>query len=173
MFGPLGHNWNTVIWPWTAAMAALDILLFAGRQEFSLRDIVWTRGNAYHGATLALFGVLPALSFFNCWDSYLSAALYSGNITEAQIYTTDRAKAALPPGVTRHLVHTSDDTNVINLAQWAMADLHVAYPETRVFKAIARNVCGQLKDPSQLVVLIHERRMFLSKPETGYRCSEL
>lgn len=174
MFGPLGHNWNAIIWPWTAAMAALDILLFTGQQDFSLRDIVWTKGNAYHGAALALFGVLPALSFFNCWDSYLSSALYSGNITEAQIYTTDRGKAALPPGVSRYLVHTSDDTNVINLAQWAMADLHVtAYPETRVFKAIARNLCGQSKDPSQLVLLIHEQRMFFSKPETGYRCSEL
>ncbi len=174
MFGPLGHDWNSVIWPWTAAMAALDIVLFTGRQEFSLRDVVWTKSSPYHGATVVLFGILPVLSFFNYWDSYLSSALYSGNITEALIYTTDRGKAALPPGVTHYLVHTSDDTNVINLAQWAIEDLHVtAYPETRVFKAVARQVCSHLKDPTQLVLLIREHRMFRSKPETGYRCWEL
>jgi hypothetical protein len=78
MFGPFGHNWNSVIWPWTAAMAVLDVLLFAGNETFSLRDLVSTKGHAYHAAALALFGVLPALSFFNCWDSYLSSALYSG-----------------------------------------------------------------------------------------------
>jgi hypothetical protein len=71
-------------------------------------------------------------------------------------------------------VHTSPDTNVLNIQRWAIEDLHVTpYPETRVFKAIARNVCAQLNDPSQLVLLVREQRMFLSKPETGYRCSEL
>src|SRR5262249_26069368 len=27
MFGPFGHDWNFVIWPWTTAMAVFDILL--------------------------------------------------------------------------------------------------------------------------------------------------
>src|SRR5438552_2695726 len=29
MFGPLGLNWNNVVWPWTATMAMFDILLFS------------------------------------------------------------------------------------------------------------------------------------------------
>ena len=40
MFGPLGLNWNNIIWPWTVAMAVIDILLFNTKQEFSWRDIV-------------------------------------------------------------------------------------------------------------------------------------
>jgi uncharacterized membrane protein YphA (DoxX/SURF4 family) len=174
MFGPLGHDWNTIIWPWTAAMAVLDVLLFTGRDDFSLREIIWTKGHVYHGATLALFGVVPFLSFFNHWDSYLSAALYSGNLTEAQIYTTDAGTVALPPHMSRYLVRTSPDTNVLNIQRWAIEDLNVTpYPETRVYKAIARNMCGQLKDPAQLVLLVREQRLFGSKPETGYRCWEL
>ena len=64
MFGPAGHNWNNIIWPWTAAMALFDIVLFAGKVEFSLREIAWTQRHGYHAAVLILFAILPLLSFF-------------------------------------------------------------------------------------------------------------
>ena len=67
MFGPFGHDWNNVVWPWTAAMAVFDILLFAGA-EFSPRDVIWSNGHHLHRAALLLFAMLPALSFFNLWD---------------------------------------------------------------------------------------------------------
>jgi len=35
------------------------------------------------------------------------------------------------------------------------------------------DVCGRLRDPAQLVLIVRERRMFFSQPETGYRCVEL
>ena len=34
MFGPFGHNWNHIVWPWTAAMAVFDVLLFTGKHQF-------------------------------------------------------------------------------------------------------------------------------------------
>ena len=174
MFGPAGHDWNEAVWPWTAAMAAFDILLFAGAADVAPRDILWTPRSPCHAAALALFVAAPLLSFFNAWDSYLSAALYSGNVTEAQIYTTDAAKAALPATIARYLVHTSPDTNVINLQRWAFEDLRVApYPEARVFKSIAHSVCDQLPDRTRLVLIVKEQRMFFSRPETGYRCRDL
>jgi predicted DCC family thiol-disulfide oxidoreductase YuxK len=83
MFGPLGLNWNNIIWPWTAAMAVLDIVLFAGKQDFSWRDIVLCGRHRYHAGVFVVFIGLPLLSFINLWDSYLSAALYSGNSTQA------------------------------------------------------------------------------------------
>jgi hypothetical protein len=121
-----------------------------------------------------LFAILPLLSFCNLWDSYLSAALYSGNLTEAQIYTTDAGKASLPAVTSSYLVHTSPDTNVMNIQRWAIEDLNVTpYPETRVYKKIAKGVCNQLRDPAQLVLIVREQRMFWSRPELGYRCWEL
>lgn len=173
MFGPAGLDWNNVIWPWTTAMALFDILLFAGKAEFSFREVVWTT-HRYHTAVLVVFAIFPFLSFFNYWDSYLSAALYSGNLTEAQIYTTDAGKASLPAAIRSHLVHTSSDTNVLNIQRWAIEDLNVTpYPETRVYRKIAKGVCNQLRDPAQLVLIVREQRMFLSKPEAGYRCWQL
>jgi hypothetical protein len=53
---------------------------------------------------------------------------------------------SLPEGIKAYLVHTSDDTNVINIQRWVIEDLNVtSYPEARVYKKIG-------------------------KPETGYRC---
>jgi hypothetical protein len=174
MFGPAGLDWNNIVWPWTAAMAIFDILLFSNPPEFSWREIVWSRRDPCHAAAVALFAVLPALSFFNLWDSYLSSALYSGNLTEAQIYLTDAGKASLPAAIRSRLVRTSPDTNVLNLQRWAIEDLNVTpYPETRVYREIARQVCGDLRDPTQLVLIVREQRLFFSRPETGFRCFEL
>ena len=160
MFGPAGLDWNNVIWPWTTAMALFDILLFAGKAEFSFREVVWTT-HRYHAAVLVVFAIFPFLSFFNYWDLYLSAALYSGNLTEAQIYTTDAGKASLPAAIRSRLVHTSSDTNVLNIQRWAIEDLNVTpYPETRVYRRIAKDVCNQLRDPAQLVLIVREQRMF-------------
>jgi hypothetical protein len=35
------------------------------------------------------------------------------------------------------------------------------------------DVCGSLRDPAQLVLIVREQRMFFGKPETGHRCFEL
>ncbi|MGZ3329130.1 MAG: hypothetical protein ACXU85_18410, partial [Xanthobacteraceae bacterium] len=173
MFGPMGLDWNNIVWPWTAAMAIFDVLLFSGA-EFSWREIAWSGREPRHLAAIVLFAILPALSFFNRWDSYLSSALYSGNLTEAQIYLSDSGKASLPAAIAARAVHTSPDTNVLNLQRWAIADLNVTpYPETRVYEAIANSVCRKLHDPNQLVLIVREQRMFFSRPETGFRCSEL
>jgi hypothetical protein len=154
-------------------MAVFDILLFSGT-EFSWREAVGSGRDPVHVAAVILFAMLPSLSFVNLWDSYLSSALYSGNLTEAQIYLSDAGKASLPAAIALRTVHTSPDTNVVNLQRWAIEELNVTpYPETRVYKAIAKSVCARLGDRSQLVLIVREQRMFFSRPETGFRCSEL
>jgi hypothetical protein len=173
MFGPLGLDWNNIIWPWTAAMAVFDVLVF-GDQDFQFIGIVGAHGRPYHAVVLVAFLALPSLSFLNLWDSYLSAALYSGNLTEGMIYLSDAGRASLPAAIADRAVRTSENTHVLNVQRWAIEDLNVMpYPETRVYRAIAKHVCGLLRDPGQLVLTVREQRMFLSRPETGYRCWDL
>ena len=93
MFGPAGLDWNNIVWPWTAVMAIFDLLLFSNTSEFSWREIVWSRRDPCHVAAVVLFMMLPGLSFFNLWDSYLSSALYSGNLTEANL--SERCRKSL------------------------------------------------------------------------------
>src|SRR5262249_28930019 len=151
-----------------------DVLLFSQETVFCWRDLFRPRPGLRQIAALALFAVAPALSFFNLWDSYLSSALYSGNLTEAQIYVSDLVAAAASKSIRARLVHTSPNTNVLNLQRWAIEDLNVTpYAETRVFKAIARDVCGALGDRNQLVLMVKEQRLFFSRPEAGFRCSQL
>lgn len=174
MVGPFGANWNTIIWPWTAAMAIFDLLLFGDRDTFSLREIFWTRRYPYHAAVLALFGVMPLLSFANLWDSYLSAALYSGNLTDAFIYTTDAGQKTLPEAVRPYTVRAGPDDNELDVQAWATRELNVpAYPEARVHKRIAKAVCDRMADPTQLTLLIREHRLLFSSSEAKYLCAEL
>jgi uncharacterized membrane protein YphA (DoxX/SURF4 family) len=174
MFGPFGRDWNDVVWPWTAAMAGLDLLLFTSKQKFSVREIFWGSRHPYHICVLVLFAILPFLSFFNLWDSDLSSALYSGNLTEATIYVGDEGRDSLPASIKAYLVHTSPNTSVLNIQRWAIEDLNVLpYPETRVYKKIAKDVCARSQLPADFVLVVHEQRMFWSKPERGYRCWDL
>jgi DCC1-like thiol-disulfide oxidoreductase/DoxX len=174
MFGPFGHNWNNIIWPWTTDMVVFDLLLFGGKQKFSLREIFWTMRYPFNACVLVLFAILPFLSFFNLWDSYLSAALYSGNLTEATIYANDRSRNSLPETIGVRFVHISPDTNVINIQRWALEELNVLpYPEARVYRQIAKALCKRVAQPTDLILLVREQRMFASAPETGYRCWQL
>src|SRR5688572_26068758 len=84
--GPLGHNYNWVVWPWNLGMLALVLALFPAN---SLRDALAHLRRSRSGvAVVALFCLLPALSFRGWWDSYFSFALYSGNLATADIFVT-------------------------------------------------------------------------------------
>jgi hypothetical protein len=174
MFGPVGLDWNNVVWPWTAAMAVFDVLLFSDKERYAADDFVAARKRPFHALVLVVFVALPALSFLNLWDSYLSAALYSGNLTEATIYLSDAGMASLPAALAGRVTRSAENTHILNIQRWAIEDLDVLpYPEARVYRAIAKHVCGQLADRRQLVLIVREQRMFLSRPETGYRCGDL
>jgi hypothetical protein len=174
MFGPFGQDWNDIVWPWTAAMAVFDVILFSGTSEFTWLELISNRADPARLAGLILFAALPALSFVNLWDSYLSAALYSGNLTEAEIYISDSGMASVAAAIRKQLVHTSANTNVLNIQRWAMEDLNVMpYPETRAYKEVGRQVCRQMQAAGQLVLIIREQRMLRSHAEAGLRCAEL
>jgi hypothetical protein len=80
----------------------------------------------------------------------------------------------LPASLRAYATRTSPDTNVLNIQRWAIEDLNVTpYPETRVYKKIAKAVCERSQHPEDFVLLVHEQRMFWSKPETGFRCWDL
>ncbi|HMO02628.1 MAG TPA: hypothetical protein PKD37_03570 [Oligoflexia bacterium] len=97
--GPLGHNWNSVVWPWNVMMAISVFVLFVDTEAILPRDILWVKNFFFHKIVLIMFGILPLFSFFNLWDSYLSWSLYSGAINDAALYINDRVKDRLPPYV--------------------------------------------------------------------------
>jgi hypothetical protein len=139
--GPLGHGFNTVVWPWNIAMIVFLLLLFR-HSEAPAREIL--RGPArFHRLALMLFGLAPALSFFNLWDSYLSAALYSGNKNQGAIYMTEAVADHLPEEVDDDVSEEADGLDKLLVNDWSFDELNApAYPEIRIFKNVARKLCG-------------------------------
>lgn len=171
--GPLGHNWNSVVWPWNIAMALFVVILF-WKADFSVRDVLWTKGFLYQKLILVLFAVLPFLSFFNAWDSYPSAALYSGNTNRAQISVSDSVKQQLPQEVQHYALSTTGDMNGLDFFNWSFNELNVPpYPETRVYQAITRDLCAYTEKDGISLVVYGKPTPFNGGQELRYTCSSL
>jgi hypothetical protein len=173
--GPFGHNSNTVVWPWNVAMVAFLLILFWGSPNVSCRDLVWSRGAAFQRVVLVLFGILPLLSFFNLWDHYLSSALYSGNRNNGVLYLSDSVFAELPDAIQDETTEERPDVNRLEIADWSYRELNVpAYPEVRIYKKVARSLCGYAESPSEVKLTIEGKgALFRGKRTVSYDCTAL
>ena len=151
--GPLGHNYNPVVWPWNIAMIIFVVLLFNKEVPFGISDVRNTLH--FHSSKIAigLFVMAPLLNFFNCWDSYLSHNLYSGNTSGGIIYVSDEFKATLPSYIQPYAIGGYNQ-NQINIKYWCMKELGVpAYPEIRNFKKVARTFYRYSTDSSKIYLM--------------------
>jgi hypothetical protein len=131
---------NVVVWPWNVAMTLFVWILFWQDKETTARRIVSGK-KAFQILVLILFGLLPSLSFFGLWDSYLSSALYSGNTYQTAVYLGPAVLARLPAAIHPHVWQKSEPF-FLDINRWAYAELRVpVYPEPRVFRQVARRIC--------------------------------
>lgn len=154
--GPFGRDWNTIIWPWNLAMMAFVVVLFWRNRDFSLKDVLVPGRSLLHGLVLLLFGIMPLLSFFGLWDSYLSASLYSHNTEVGAIYVSERVEDELPAATRDLAVKSSPNgTAVVSIIDWSFGELNVPpYMESRVFENVARHVCGYAENPREVKLLV-------------------
>jgi uncharacterized membrane protein YphA (DoxX/SURF4 family) len=173
VLGPLGHNWGMVIWPWNITMMALVFILNTRPETTSATQ--WFKASWPHLVIRVLFVVMPALSFFNLWDSYLSWTLYSGNVASAEVYLSDTVKMKLPVSLLESVSTSTKDENVLSLFDWARTELNVPpYPETRVYRSIARNLCSYAAQPSEVRLVVQAKKTWLGSDEpASYDCSVL
>lgn len=179
--GPLGRNWNTVVWPWNVAMVAFVVLLFWRLDATPNRRLL--RGlrcsprttQAFACVIAGLVGVAPLLNLFGRWDSYLSAELYSGSTIDGVVLPS-RALINQLPQSARRLVVASDAGPALFLFDWAIEDLNVpAYPAQRVLKRVGGSMCSWSDTPDALRLAIRERPDVLSgqRTVTFYGCGDL
>lgn len=155
--GPMGINYNSVVWPWNVAMVLFAVAIFWNNKTMDARHMLLPRTRA-QVAVLCLFGVLPILSFFGRWDSYLSAALYSGDTVWGKLEITDTARGRLPRSLDRHLI-TVGYNGVMDVNKWAVGDTGVTvYPEPRVFHQMLAEVCRRhARRDDDVVLTLYER----------------
>ena len=168
---------NSVVWPWNAAMTGFAVALFWRAKDFSMRGILLPGKPGFQAAVLVLFGLMPLLSLFGLWDSYLSSANYSGNTAYAVIQINEAAAASLPPGMRRHVQpNRSGDRLLISLHRWSLAEMNVPlYPERRVFVSVARRICAEAGGPPEISLTIYERPGWLNgrRERHVYQCPDL
>jgi hypothetical protein len=173
--GPLGYRFNAVVWPWNLAMIAFLLILFFRRtREPAPRDIIWGRGFAFQKVVLVLFALMPMLSFFNLWDDYLSSALYSGNTSSGMIYLNDDVFARLPEGIEDYFTVEGPNLNGVDLDDWSFGELNVPpYPESRIFKNVARQICGYALDASSVKLVVQGKLALVNgNRQSVYHCSD-
>jgi uncharacterized membrane protein YphA (DoxX/SURF4 family) len=171
--GPFGRGSNMVVWPWNFAMIAFLLLLFRD-SETRTGEILWGPGG-FDRAVFALFALAPALCFVSLWDSYLSAALYSGNKNQGAIYMTDAVAEHLPDAVYGDVTEETDGMDKLLINDWSFDELNVpAYPEVRVYKRVARKLCEFAAAPGDVKLEVQGKWMLWKQPKVVvYSCAEL
>lgn len=163
--GPLGRDQNQVIIPWNLAMVAFVLILFKEDDVFSLRSLVMGRSLQAKVVSL-LVVVMPFFNAFNRWDSYLSFALFSGNIPKASYYVTPEGYSELPRNVQPYcLKDNASGMYIIDVIDWADSYFHASlYPEPRIYESVANYLAKDLKKGEMLMVE-HERiTPFINQP---------
>lgn len=174
--GPLGLNFNAVVWPWNLAMVAFLSILFSRRaEEPSLPEIVSGRGFAFQKIVLVLFGLMPILSFFHLWDDYLSCGLYSGNVDSGTIQFNNTAFGRLPSQIQGYVTADGPDRHELDFDTWSLDELGVpAYPQTRIFRNVTRRICAYTQDDSSVKLVIEGKfALANSSRSSTFLCSDL
>lgn len=163
--GPIGHDTNPVIWPWNIAMIALFVLLFATKECVSPVQTLRELRHSWEGVLIVgLYGFLPILSFFGLWDSYLSFALYSYNLTKAEVYMSQSFLIDLPPRLQTYVYPVKHYNPAFQLpymfefSMWAEAEMGVPpLPEPRGYLVMFRYIATYATNNDDCSMLLETR----------------
>ncbi|HOZ78925.1 MAG TPA: hypothetical protein PLY34_13105 [Ferruginibacter sp.] len=137
--GPLGINYNPVIWPWNILMAILLFVVFIKVPGSPIHiKALWPGLNK---AVLIAWGILPALNYVGLWDNYFSCRLYSGGLPQMAICLKDQGEIEeLQPYInSTDIYNRCNGKAMINLQNWAVKEMEVLpLPEIRVYEQIQR-----------------------------------
>ncbi len=135
--GPLGINYNTVVWPWNVQMVMLLHLLF-------IRNKILLNGSLFASAAniiVAFFWlVMPVFGLFGYWDKFLSSAMYAGKTRLKQYYFEDRA--TIPAELKKYAFYSKTNASArIVITDWSVQELNVAaVTEPRMLRSITRQL---------------------------------
>ena len=200
--GPLGHNYNWVVWPWNLAMIALVCALFtigklpqksvtgsaspaspkqppvkghgsASRKSAAIpslgiglaQALAELRKSKPALVILALYSVLPILSFSGKWDSDFSFSLYSENQAVANVFISKAFGDRLPAHLQRYVQPFQQDYDpqrqapyTFGFQAWCYEEMHVPpIPEPRNFRRIFQFLRAYSKEPDDLRMIVGTR----------------
>jgi hypothetical protein len=164
LLGPLARSWNSVVWPWNAAMILLVHGLFWRNRRLTAA-VLWNGGWWPHVAVLAFFALGPVLSFVEAWDDYPAFCLYTGNPLTGDVRLSRAASERLPPAASAVVRILPDGRARLPIEAWSQRSLGVpAYPSERAFRSIAQTLCPVTEGPQDLELVVYRTAGWLYQP---------
>lgn len=158
IIGPLGHNYNPVVWPWNITMIFLVLMLFYNEKNISIDDIRTMFRYNFIKFIFLIFCIAPQLNLFNLWDSYLSHNLYSGNTSKGIIEMSESAKNSLPQAIQKNVFPTGENKFSLDIKYWCMQEKGVpAYPEKRNFEAVTQKIIALSNNQQDVYLSFKEK----------------
>ena len=157
LLGPLGHNWNIVVWPWNLVMPILVFLLFFKTKKNGLRNSAKAIVSFPAGLLVLFFvWILPAFNYTGFTPEQLSFKMYAGSQPEMVLYfgAVDRhllgehptIYSSLPPDTTpRHRVILDD----VAFAEWGIP----LFTTEWTAQLLKRQFCPILQRPQEAGIL--------------------
>lgn len=166
LMGPLGNNYNSVVWPWNIFMILLVILLFSGKTTERYFAISHLFKLPVFYLVLVLFWIMPAFNLFNKWETYLSFSLYSGNNHDGKIILSNKAYENLPLYI-KHYVKRESDIYILYPKRWCLEELNAPmYPERRIFDKVTYHLQKLTSTSAEDVKLVYieKQKIFAGQP---------
>jgi hypothetical protein len=148
--GPLGHNWNIIVWPWNVWLFTMTVWLF-WRQPVPPGRLFGLQPKLSHLVKALVFVLIvlcPAASMKRYWDGYMSFKLYSGNTYRAFIRLEGDDRDGLPMELQRF----AGGSLSLSTVSFTLYDV-APYPERRIFLSVWDQWCERYRlDDSRLEI---------------------
>ena len=151
--GPIGKNWNAVVWPWNFTMLLGLLILFGKEKEW--RPRIKVMPSVYHNLVVLIFGLMPILHSFTSWPGYLSWSIYTNRTSNLLILYDQESYECLPEELQTTLPPAEDQVGSLYLMDWSRKTLGTPhFPHEKVFRAIQADLkqrCPQKQGPDLVI----------------------
>lgn len=166
--GPIGHNYNSVIWPWNIFMPIALFLAFTSAENENL--FLYFKNTVKQKSVITVFilfiTIMPFLNSFNLWPSYMSWNLYSGNTENARMYLGENVNSYFSPAFDDIIKDCYDAPYTINPKKWALKELNVPpFPEKPVWHKCHSYLLDFTGNPNEVILNIQPKTSILGKKE--------
>jgi uncharacterized membrane protein YphA (DoxX/SURF4 family) len=162
--GPLGHNWNQVVWPWNVSQMLILISFLKFKPDISFRANI--KPIKFNYILILLFFIMPAFNLIGLWDPPLSGCLYEGTHDEVAFYYDGYRQTKMLKHQEEGSTINEDDlgnflgTNTY-FTYWSLYGMNAPnYPAHRYYKRIGKILCSEVSNPEIGGLEITSRKKF-------------
>lgn len=154
--GPLGRNYNPVVWPWNIVMLFNLLVLFGREKEWRLQFRISRR--IFHNLIILLFCLLPILHTFYIWPPYLSWSIYSKKQSSLAIVFDHSSKDCILEDLVQ-IPPKEGEIKTVYLLNWANEILKTPnFPSDKVYKAFVKKICDECPSARSIDFIAKERK---------------